>query len=141
MRFLSIVLCTALLAVGCKSKPEEEEVPSHILSKEQMIAVMADIHLAESYGYMLRVEADVRSKVAGEEYAKVLKTHGLDMPTFLESYEWYMSHPAVFDLMYDEVITLVKEAEQYAPEHLNKEKVELDSITKIPEGAQPQKDN
>lgn len=138
MRILAIVMCSALLLVGCKTKPEEVEVPDHILDKEKMVAVMADIHLAESYGYMLRVKENVRTTLAEREYAKVLKTHNITMDEFKKSYDWYMEHPSIFDLMYDDVITLIKESEQYAKENIQKDEPEKpDSITPIPIDARP----
>jgi len=136
MRLATFVLLAVVFLSACKSKPEDEQPPVNILDKEKMIAVLVDIHLAESYGYMLRVDGHERTTITKAEYAKIMNTHGVEYPKFRESYDWYMNHPVVYDLMYEEVINLIKEEEQFAKEHIitnetNGASIEMDDETPI----------
>lgn len=122
MRCSVIFLFSALLLLNaCKTKPEDVSVPEDIIAEEQMIALMADMHIAEAYGYMLRLETEEKEEMQRREYSKIFALHGVDYGKFQVSYQWYMDHPVIFNRLYDDVIERVKTQERYAPEHLKKE--------------------
>lgn len=126
MRLLTVFTAVAITLCSCKTKLQDVEPPEGILDKEEMVAVLVDIHLAESYGYMLRLNEDQKIDFERDEYAKVFKLHHLTLEHFEKSYQWYIDHPVVFDLMYDKVIEGINLQEQYAPQYI----IEGDSAKK-----------
>lgn len=106
-----------MVVLGCKTKPEDVMPPAHVLGKEQMIELMVDVHLAQAMGFMLRIEEVDKEELVKQEYTKVLKVHNITLEKLLESHKWYIEHPVVFDLMYDEIIERIKMEEQFANEH------------------------
>ena len=122
MRVRAFLLFSVLLVLnGCKTKPEDVSVPENILSEDEMTAILADMHTAEAFGYMLRIEGDEKEKMQRDEYSKIFAIHEVSLAQFEESYQWYLDHPLIFNNLYDEVIEHVKTSERFAPEHLKKE--------------------
>lgn len=124
MRSKTIIIVVFWLVTSCKTKLQDQNPPIDVLDKEAMINLLVDIHLAESYGYMLRLENEEKIHLEQEEYSKVLKMHNVSLVNFEHSYDWYISHPVVFDLVYDEIIERINMQEQYVPEYLDDEKSE-----------------
>ncbi len=110
--FFTLIALLSLSA--CKTKTGSTKPPKDVLDNEQMIAVLVDIHLAESYGYMERITHIEKTALLTREYGKVLKTHNLSLEKLQKSYDWYMNHPVIFDEMYDKVIEQIKIQEQFA---------------------------
>jgi hypothetical protein len=119
-----------LAANACKSKPADERPPSGVLEKDKMVAVLADIHLAEAATAINRVEKDSEKLHTGMEYAKIMALHSVDFNHFKTSFDWYMEHPVLFDLLYDEVLELISQQEQHLPELDTKGHEAIDAETK-----------
>jgi hypothetical protein len=115
--FLKIFILVSLFAFlgGCKEK--EVSIPPHILSKGEMVQILADLHVSEA--------AVIHGKVSnlnGERLFEsfrlgILKKHGLSLEKFEESYNFYLSDPMLLDLLYIDVITEIskRQAELSAP--------------------------
>lgn len=99
-----ILFSLIVLISGCKTKPEDIKPPKYILDKEKMIDVLTDIHVAESFGYLKYYKEEERNKLMEEQYALIMKIHGIEPSLFDTSFSWYMVHPAVLEPMYDKVM-------------------------------------
>lgn len=99
LRTFFLLLAFAFVACGKK----EAETPQGVLSSEQMISVLADIHIAEA---RLQI-ADVRSSnpdLKNKYVAEVLSRHKINTSVFARSFDYYSSHPEIFSQMYEKVI-------------------------------------
>lgn len=130
MRTFKFWLLLIVAANACKSKPADERPPLHVLEKEKMVAVLADIHLAEAATAINKVEKDADKLNPGQEYAKIMALHDVDFKHFQTSFDWYMDHPVLFDLLYDDVLELISQQEQYLPDYETKDEEKLDEETK-----------
>lgn len=146
---LLIVLFFMVFVAACKTKPDEIKPPKTILNQEQMIAVLVDIHLAESYGYMERVTHIEKTELLNKEYAIILKTHNIKLEQLTQSYDWYINHPTILEVMYDSIIEQIKLQEQFAPEEKkelkeefkDKEQKEKASVPTLPTNKNPVEHN
>lgn len=96
----SILIVSILFA--CSNN--EISIPENIIPQEQMVQVLADIHIAEvtanfkSPGDTINI--DVKSL-----YLQIYNKHSITEEQYRESYQFYLDHPTLFNKMYDEVIT------------------------------------
>jgi hypothetical protein len=111
---LLFVLIFSVLLSACKTKLENVKPPKDVLGKQEMIALLVDIHLAEALGYMERINNLEKQELLSAEYGVVLKKHGVSKDLLEKSYDWYLENPSVFEVMYDEVIEQIKIQEQFA---------------------------
>lgn len=94
-----LILIQLFMACGKK----ETEIPPGVLPADQMISVLADIHIAEA---RLQI-ADVRSSnpdLKNKYVAEVLSRHKINTSLFNKSFDYYSSHPELFSQMYEKVI-------------------------------------
>ncbi|MFY0672187.1 MAG: DUF4296 domain-containing protein [Bacteroidia bacterium] len=101
--------------------------PKDVLGKQEMIALLVDIHLAEALGYMERINNLEKQELLSSEYAVVLNKHSVSKELLEKSYNWYLENPLVFENMYDEIIEQIKAQEQFAndPNEIKKEDEEM----------------
>ena len=100
MNARGIIFCILFL-VGCENK--SEVIPPGIISKDSMISIMADIHIAESRLVVAGVifkQKDIKSAYM----RKVLSEASVDTTRFLKSFDFYAARPVVFSEMYEQVI-------------------------------------
>ena len=103
LRFIYI-LFIALFATACS---DDVKVPKDILPKDKMVAVMADMHIAEaavnSRSYILGNQEYLY--YIGDVYKHVYKSHKITKAQFDKSYAYYSSHPELFNAVYQDVIS------------------------------------
>lgn len=79
-----------------------EEKPH--LSREQMVAVLTDIHLSEVYSTLVNDSTHQMSNKNLDSlavyYQGVLGHHGLSMKEFEQNLHWYADHPNEMDSVY-----------------------------------------
>ncbi|MFK7799851.1 MAG: DUF4296 domain-containing protein [Aureispira sp.] len=81
--------------------PSPEQVP--LMSKEELIPVLKDIHLAEALltEIMNKQEKDSLARLY---YAQIFEMHQVDSALFDQSMNAVMTNPIVLDSLYDGVI-------------------------------------
>ncbi|MFN8300710.1 MAG: DUF4296 domain-containing protein [Chitinophagales bacterium] len=102
----------ALFLAACK--PEMPQVPSDVLTPQQMREVMVDIHIADALA-QTKAQAGGNEQQLTESYYKVVfKKFNITEDKFRRSYKYYESHPAWMNRIYDGVMTDLskKEAEE-----------------------------
>ena len=99
------LLLTVLLLLGCK---QEERIPEDKLSKEEMVELHIEFHLAEAKVRELRVPID--SGMMLYRYLKqgILQERDLNDSLYEDSYQWYLEHPVYFQEVYEQVIDSLK---------------------------------
>ena len=93
-----------ILIIGCASP--EVQIPETVLTPEQMMPIMVDIHVIEG----ARNGAIMLGDTNGIEdyYAKVYEKHGITEDQFKSSFAFYSDNPTVFIPIYEEVLDSLK---------------------------------
>ena len=91
-----------LIAAACYREPK---FPDAALNKEQMIAVLADVHLAESKLVSMGNNSQAqRDSTAEVYYATIFKIHKVKAEDFNSSMEAYMQNPKALSEIYEKVL-------------------------------------
>ena len=100
-RFILCLLFVFILA-SCGDKNKSVTIPSNILSKEKMAAVLTDIHIAEAEAGS-RTLPDSTSKVP-VSFEKIFEKDSISKSQYEESLSFYMDHPDLLDTVYVQVL-------------------------------------
>ena len=93
-----------ILFVGCASP--EVKIPENILTQEQMMSIMVDIHVIEGARNGSIMLGDTNG--IEDYYAKVYEKHGITEDQFKSSFAFYSDNPTVFIPIYEEVLDSLK---------------------------------
>lgn len=94
-----------LAALACSiscSKPKPE-IPPGILSRKEMIPILADIHIAQAATATFTT-GDTANYSITNYLPFILKNHHVERALYDSSITFYMQHPEIMEEMYDEVI-------------------------------------
>jgi len=100
MKNLLIVLLS-LIVVGCNST---EERPELVISKEEMINVMTDVQIAESF---IKLKFTLRNdsvQLTDSIYNAIFKKYNLTKESYDSSFSYYVSKPEVLQEIYEAAI-------------------------------------
>ncbi|HVU53697.1 MAG TPA: DUF4296 domain-containing protein [Puia sp.] len=100
MRIIAGILCIVLIA-GCS---EKDNIPSGILDKEQMGAVLWDMMQADQYAgaYLIKDSAKVNIKMETLKlYEQVFRLHNVTRDQFRKSLQFYQDHPDITHVVLD----------------------------------------
>jgi Domain of unknown function (DUF4296) len=89
-----------LVSVGCTN---QYKVPSDILPKEKMEAVLWDMIVADRYSAAILVK-DTTKKIREETfklYEQVFSIHKVSRQQFIKSFKWYLERPDIAQVMLD----------------------------------------
>ena len=79
------------------------EIPAGILSREQIVPVLVDVHLAHA-AEVIRTPGDTVLYTFNDMLPFILEKHKIDKAVYDSSIAFYTSHPEVMREVYDEVI-------------------------------------
>lgn len=100
MKKLFLILLIAFAA--CK---EDKNRSEDILSKEQMVSVLTDIHIAEAQVGMKNLPLDSSKKVFTSFENEILKKYKIDSAVFKRSYQYYLKENLKeMDVIYSAVV-------------------------------------
>ncbi len=104
--FKNIYLCFCLISIilfstSCSKK--SVEIPKDVLSKEQLIPVLVDIHLAQS-AMGINQLTDTSRFSMNDYSAYIFTTHHITKKQYDKSMGFYTLHPELLDGIYQEVI-------------------------------------
>ena len=91
-----------ILFVSCTDKTNS--VPSKIISKDKMVDVLVDIHLAEAAADNHGLTKPEINVMMAARYDSIFQKHEITFEQFRTSYDYYMNHPDVFSDIYSEVV-------------------------------------
>lgn len=94
-----------LTGIGCSDK---NSVPSGILSREKMENVLWDMIQADQYStlYLAKDSAHINTKMENLRlYEQVFRLHQVTREEFRKSYQYYLDHPALNQVLFDSLIS------------------------------------
>lgn len=123
MKYKKIVVGIAFLLSACVTDPKP---PAGALSKEQMVAILVEVHIAEAKAQ----QAGFRTSDSTQFYykyleKKILKDFKTDSTQYHDSYRFYVQHIKLMNEIYTAVVDTLtaRQSEGRMPEKLN-----LDSV-------------
>jgi hypothetical protein len=96
------LLIFSLAIASCK-KPEVK-VPANVLKKEQMVPILADVHIAQAAAVMNQVSDSTRYPLP-DMLKYIFKIHHTTKAQYDSSISFYTQHPEIMKEIYDSVIT------------------------------------
>ncbi len=90
------------LFAGCKESGVIPE-PEGLLSQDEMVAVLTDIHLIEGARTGLVIMGDSVGGV-NEHYKAFFEKHNVTQAQYDSSFVYYSKNPKIFDKIYERVI-------------------------------------
>jgi len=102
MKWLSLLLLFVLGLTACSTTDESR--PATIVSKEKMVLIMADIHLAEGIISSREYSKDSSLLLFTELENQTLVKYGVSQKEFKETYNWYTSHVEEYKELYRVVV-------------------------------------
>lgn len=100
-----IVLFVLLYVISCGKKKKEFVVPDGIIKKEEMVKILADIHITEATINLRNVSATNTVSLNASLYKNVFVKHSIAKEEFEKSYTYYSGNTELFNDVYDNVIT------------------------------------
>lgn len=98
------LLILSLIFILCACNSEEIEPPENLISKEQMVGFLLDLHLAEAKINMLAVPRD-SAKLLYKHYEKHLfDKHGIEDSAYYQSFQYYLNDLQAMDEIYGAVV-------------------------------------
>lgn len=82
--------------------------PADLISEEEMIDVLIDVHITESALSLKNFHRDSSLKLFTYYKADIFKEHQISEKQFQESFDYYARHSKQFDHMYEVVIDSLK---------------------------------
>ncbi len=99
---MKIVLPLLLIFASCKDSDEVQQ-PNGLLTQDEMVAVLTDIHLIEGARTGLVIMGDSVGGV-NEHYKAFFVKHNVTQAQYDSSFVYYSKNPKIFDKIYERVI-------------------------------------
>tara|TARA_B110000211_G_C14076607_1_gene552391 strand:- start:2461 stop:2820 length:360 start_codon:yes stop_codon:yes gene_type:complete len=87
---------------------QKNEVPSNLISGDALVPLLADFHLMDAAAKQNIITNNHKTLVKHQQYAGVLKKHGVSRAQFDSTIQFYVQSPDVFKILYDKVGTYLK---------------------------------
>lgn len=105
-----MIVCLSLfLWTGCG----EQEKPEGLLSEEEMVNVLIDIHITEGIASAIPVSYDSSGVLYSLMEKEVFIKHQVEDTVFKESLRYYLQFPATMDKMYAQVLDSLASKENF----------------------------
>ena len=126
---LWVLSCMISMACG-----GQEEQPDDVLSKEQMVAVMIDVQIAQTRVNNLRLKNDSAQKAYDYYQSYLLEEHTVSDSSFYTSLQYYLNRPDelndIHEAILDSLNFRLKKIEAQEDKD-KKDKAEKDSMSNI----------
>ncbi|SMO50858.1 protein of unknown function [Saccharicrinis carchari] len=124
-----MVFCGMLLAyffVACNPN----RVPKGFPEEEEFARILADVHYAEATIGQIRIKDRGVDSTANTYYHYILARHNLTQQKFDTVVSWYLSHPELYQEVYDKVIALLSEQEAHYERDIKEQEEEEERVRK-----------
>lgn len=105
---LILLLCVGLFS--CQDK-QQEQIPDYLISEDQMVAIMVDMHLIETAQNLKIIEPDTTNAEYHQLFESVFLTHGVTKTAFDSSMYYYATRSDQMHVIYDKVLEELSEME------------------------------
>ncbi len=99
---IPLFLCFLISMSACKKK--QVEIPADVLKKEEMVAVLTDVQIAEAAINKQTEVGNFGPDYTAAYYNFIFSKHKITVDIYRKSMEWYTQHPELLDKVYEEVI-------------------------------------
>lgn len=96
--FLGISLMAMLACSGKEKKPEG------LMSQQEMINFLIDLHIVEARLNIMRVPNDTISLFFDEVEDSLFQKHGINDSIYYQSYQYYLDHIGEMETIYEAVV-------------------------------------
>lgn len=104
MKKLFLLSAFVFLLTACDKKPVE--IPAGVISRDSMIVILSDIHIAEAMLQLKNLTRnDSTKEIAFGYYKSVFDKHKITAAEFERSFNFYVQQPEMMSGMYDSIIT------------------------------------
>lgn len=93
----------ALLALPACQRPEQAPQPSDLLSREQVIGYLADVHVLEAQVEQSHLATDSARALFLQQKKQLMQRRSIGDSAFLHSYRYYGSHGKDLDEIYGSI--------------------------------------
>jgi hypothetical protein len=105
LKSLLIVLTFIVTFVGCRRDATTAEPPEQLLSQQQMVSFLIDLHLAEAKMNYAEVRRSDSTEILFRNYEKhLMNRHGFTDSVYLKSYTYYLDNMELMNEIYDDVV-------------------------------------
>ena len=104
MRKYFFLVVFVVVVIACNHKPAEQLSDKDVIAKDEMIQLLADMHLADAAVQDLKINQDSSKVLYQKYYAQIFEKHKTNTKQFKKSLQYYTQHPEVMDQMYMKVI-------------------------------------
>jgi hypothetical protein len=125
---LFVIIASALLS-SCSH--EADQTPADVISKDKMVAVLVDIHLAEASADNRLLNLEQMNAAMATRYDALFKKHGITFNQFKASYDYYLAHADVLSEIYAEVVNELSTRDSKVNANRRLPKVVNDSIRNL----------
>jgi hypothetical protein len=98
---LYLFILVGMIFFSCSRKPVN--IPETVLSREEMVSVLVDIHLAQALVGINQFNDSLHYNLS-DYLSSVFQMHHLTREKYARSLEFYTDHPELLDEMYADVI-------------------------------------
>jgi hypothetical protein len=123
-KFKFLLIVATGLILSCNSFDKLTGQQSAILSKEQMVQLLTDIHIAEAKVSELGMSGDTVQVTQSKYLQFVCDKNKTSIKAFDDSYQYYTTQPVLLDSIYQQVIANLSLLES---EHKNDFKISQES--------------
>lgn len=110
-KYLIISFCL-ILAVSCGRK----RPPQGVLSEDEMVSVLVDIHMAEGFVQSLSIPYDSSRKLYPVLEKEIFEKHGITDSIYIVSLKYYLRDAAKMEAFYERTIDSLAVREKRALE-------------------------
>ena len=101
---LALLLCT-IAFTGCYHDRTLSDRPPQLLSQQEMVSFLIDLHLAEAKMNYIEVGKTDSLEMIFRNYEKhLMDQHGFADSVYLQSYGYYLDHMELMDDIYSDVV-------------------------------------
>lgn len=98
------LLVFATMMFSCRNEEKEMQIPEHILTPEQMTALLVDFHLVEASVVQSQQAHEDINQLTNYRYNFVLEKHKTSRRQFTESLQFYNQNLKELKKIYENVV-------------------------------------
>lgn len=104
MKKYFLFLAISIFSLSCRDIEKTQSAPENLLTKEQMINIMTELHMAEAKTSTARLPSDSAHMLFLHLQERVMLKYNTDTAQYNSSYKWYAENVKQMDEIYSAVV-------------------------------------